>query len=248
MRTAAPRPRVLVLQHAETEPPGAYQSALDDLADLTLVHAWSEPLPPDPSTFDGIVAMGGGMGVADADTLGWLRAEIGFLRRALEQGVAVWGVCLGSQLLATALGARVYTGAVPEIGIHEVALTEDGRADELWGSLTPTPLRTVQWHFDSFDLPTGAVRLASSAAYANQVFRHGNSYGVQCHLEADRTMVKAWLDAESQATVEAAIGSAATERFPADADVTAAVTAPLADALLRRWLTLLGSAASAPTD
>lgn len=142
----------------------------------------------------GVIAMGGPMGVRDAPSLPFLAAELGLLRAAVEQDLPVLGVCLGAQLLAAALGARVDKGGVPEVGIGEVHLTKDGQNDPVLGGAGPT-VPVVQWHEDTFEIPSGAVRLAESVLYPNQAFRAGRrAYAFQFHIEVDRTLAAAWTE------------------------------------------------------
>lgn len=182
---------VLVLQHIACEPPGVYEDVLRErAARITRVELdEGEHLPTRP--FDAIVAMGGPMSVNDVDEHPWLRDEKRLIADAVNGGVPVWGACLGVQLLASALGARVYAGSEPEVGLLPVTLTEAGRADPVLGSLPPEVI-TLQWHGDTFDLPEGATLLASSPAYPNQAFRVRNAYGVQFHLEVTPAMADEW--------------------------------------------------------
>jgi GMP synthase-like glutamine amidotransferase len=146
---------------------------------------------PDWRGFDAIVAMGGPMSANDDAELPWLRAEKTLVREAVEAGRPFWGVCLGVQLLASALGARVYRGPAPEVGLLPVTLSPAAREDPVFAEL-PDELVTLQWHGDTFDLPAGAVRLAASTAYPNQAFRVHRAYGVQFHLEVSAEMARAW--------------------------------------------------------
>ncbi len=132
------------------------------------------------------------MSVNDEDEHPWLRDEKRLIREAVEAGVPFWGACLGVQLLASSLGASVHRGEVPEVGVLEVRLTDEGRDDPVFAGL-PASFPTLQWHSDTFDLPDGAVRLASSPAYPNQAFRYGRSaYGVQFHVEVSSDMAEEW--------------------------------------------------------
>jgi GMP synthase (glutamine-hydrolysing) len=186
--------RILVLQHIACEPPGAYEDVLLERgALLTRVELdEGEPLPA-LDGFDAVVAMGGPMSVNDEAEHPWLVDEKRLIREAAKRGVPFWGACLGVQLLASALGARVYTGQAPEVGVLRVRLTEEGRADPVLGAL-PAEFETLQWHGDTFDLPKGAVLLASSDPYPNQAFRFGRAYGVQFHLEVSVPMAQAWAE------------------------------------------------------
>lgn len=150
-----------------------------------------EPLP-DWREFDAMVVMGGPMGAGDDAEHPWLAAERRSIGDAVREGLPFFGACLGSQLLAASLGGNVYTGATPEVGVLDVELTEAGRDDPVLGEL-PTSFPTLQWHSDSFELPPGAVLLASSPAYANQAFRVGETaYAVQFHLEVTSDMAAEW--------------------------------------------------------
>jgi GMP synthase (glutamine-hydrolysing) len=149
-----------------------------------------DPLPSWDS-FDAIVAMGGPMSVNDEDDHPWLRSEKRLIAEAVHAGKPFWGACLGVQLLAAALGSGVYAGPEPEVGILPVTLTDAGANDPVMGSL-PRSVHTLQWHGDTFDLPEGAILLATSPAYRAQAFRFGNAYGLQFHLEVSRSMAEDW--------------------------------------------------------
>ena len=179
------------MQHIACEPPGVYEDVLRERdAQITRVELDEGQRLPDRS-FDAIVAMGGPMSVNDEGEHPWLRDEKRLIAAAARGGVPVWGACLGVQLLASALGATVYAGSEPEVGLLPVTLTEDGIADPVLGSL-PSEVITLQWHGDTFDLPDGATLLASSSAYPNQAFRVRNAYGVQFHLEVTPAMADEW--------------------------------------------------------
>ncbi len=196
----------LVLQHIACEPPGVYEDVLIELgATIHRVELDEGDGLPDWRQFDAIVAMGGPMSVNDEEELPWLRAEKVLIAEAVHAGVPFFGACLGSQLLAASLGGEVEPGAAPEVGILPVFLTEDARADPLFGSL-PRALPTLQWHGDTFSLPEGAVLLARSPAYPNQAFRWGRSaYAVQFHLEVSREMAEEWARVPAYAEALAAV-------------------------------------------
>lgn len=198
---------VLVLQHIACEPPGAYEDVLRERgAALTRVEVDAGDELPDWREFSAIVAMGGPMSANDDDTLPWLADEKALIADAVRAGMPFWGVCLGVQLLAASLGARVYAGDEPEVGVLAVELTEEGRADPVFSAL-PRSVPALQWHGDTFDLPPGAVRLAGSPAYPNQAFRFENAYGVQFHLEVSSEMAREWMDVPEYANaLEQTIG------------------------------------------
>jgi GMP synthase (glutamine-hydrolysing) len=198
---------VLVLQHIACEPPGVYEDVLRGRgATLHRVEVDAGDELPDWREFDAIVAMSGPMSANDEDALPWLGEEKAFIADAVRAGTPFWGVCLGVQLLAASLGARVYAAAEPEVGVLAVELTEEGRRDPVFSMLPPT-VPALQWHSDTFDLPPGAVRLAGSPAYPNQAFRFENAYGVQFHLEVSREMAREWMGVPEYASaLERTIG------------------------------------------
>src|SRR6187551_1707460 len=136
---------VLVLQHIACEPPGIFEDVLHERGvQLHRVELdEGEPLP-DWRGFDAIIAMGGPMSVNDEADQPWLTAEKALVGDAVRAGTPYWGVCLGVQLLAASLGARVYSGPEPEVGLLPVQLTDEGRADPVFGDLE-TDLATLQW-------------------------------------------------------------------------------------------------------
>jgi len=209
--------RALVLQHIACEPPGLYEDILMERGATIRRVELDEGQPlADWRGFDLIIAMGGPMSVNDDATLPWLTDEKRFIREAVEAGVPFFGACLGVQLLAAALGARVYAGPKPEVGLLAIGLTQAGRNDPVLAGLPPR-LFAVQFHGDSFDLPAGAVRLASSERYPNQAFRWNRAYGVQFHLEVSPLMVAAWLDVpEYAAYLDHALGPGGGTRLLRD--------------------------------
>jgi GMP synthase-like glutamine amidotransferase len=211
--------RVLVLQHIACEPPGEFEDVLEERgADILRVELDEGDRLPERDAFDAIVAMGGPMSVNDESDHPWLVEEKQLIRDAVADGVPYWGSCLGVQLLASSLGARVYAGPHPEVGVLPVTLTDEGAADPVLQGL-PREFPTLQWHGDTFDLPEGAVLLASSPAYANQAFRHGNAYGVQFHLEVSRSMAREWADVPAYTEyLERTLGPGSAEGLFADFD------------------------------
>jgi GMP synthase (glutamine-hydrolysing) len=150
-----------------------------------------QELPP-PDDIGGLLVLGGAMGVHDTDQFPWLETERRRMAQAVAAGLPVLGICLGAQQLAAALGASVTTGPAPEIGVSDVALTPDGRADPVLGP-EGDRVPVIQWHGDTFAVPDGAVRLATGERYANQAFRFGTlAYGLQFHIEVDDAMARAW--------------------------------------------------------
>ena len=228
---------ILVLQHIACEPPAAFEDELRsrglDVARVELDEG--DPLPA-WRDFPAIVVMGGPMGAYDETDHPWLVEEKRLLREAVEADVPVWGVCLGAQLLASALGARVYPGEPPEVGLLPVHLTGEAAEDPVFRD-APASFPTLQWHGDTFDLPEGATLLASSPAYPHQAFRVGRSYGLQFHIEVPLELATEWGEVPAYAqSLESTLGPGALDRLLADVADHVDVTVPLARELFGRWV------------
>ena len=159
------------------------------LRDVRLVRTFAgDAVPREPDGAEAVVVLGGGMGVYEQDRLPHLRDELALLRACVERQVPVLGICLGAQLLASALGARVAPAGSKEIGFYRVKLEV---ADPLFAGLDDSFV-AFHWHGDAFALPPGAVPLASSGMTPLQAFRFGErSYGIQFHLEVDESTLGA---------------------------------------------------------
>jgi GMP synthase-like glutamine amidotransferase len=177
------------------------------------------------------------MGALEDTRLPRLAAERTLIGDAVRAGLPCWGVCLGAQLLAAALGARVYSGPRPEVGLHELRLTQASLSDPIFAGF-PVALRVPGWHRDTFDLPEGAVLLAGSPAYPHQVFRWGiHAYGVQFHAELVPEMVREWASVPSYAAqLESALGYGAESLLIQALERAGDDLRLLASTLLRRWL------------
>jgi GMP synthase-like glutamine amidotransferase len=132
------------------------------------------------------------MGVYEEDRHPWLAAEKRLIAEAVAAGTPYWGVCLGAQLLAASLGARVRTGPSPELGVLAVRLTPQAALDPVFAG-APQSFSTLQWHGDTYELPVGAVHLARSEAYEQQAFALGRAYALQFHLEVDSALAESWM-------------------------------------------------------
>jgi GMP synthase-like glutamine amidotransferase len=175
--------RLHIIQHVAFEGPGAIgEWAGDRRHSITFTEQWRGAALPEPADFDFLVVMGGPMSANDEAQLSWLTPEKKLIREALDAEKAILGVCLGAQLLANVLGARVYRNQHKEIGWFPVLLTQEARENPLSG--LPETLTVLHWHGETFDLPEGALRLASSEACLNQAFEFGGqALGLQFHLE-----------------------------------------------------------------
>jgi GMP synthase (glutamine-hydrolysing) len=187
-------PDILVLQHIHTEPLGTISDALDSRGlSYRYIRSYDgETIPAEMGASVGLVVMGGPMGAYEQERHPFLTHELRLIEHALGLGVPVLGICLGSQMLASVLGAHVAPGPDPEIGWDSVTLTEEAAIDRLLHPIDST-FTGFHWHGDIFDLPDGAVSLASSEMTECQAFRHGNNaYGFLFHMEMNDFMVRDW--------------------------------------------------------
>jgi GMP synthase-like glutamine amidotransferase len=153
---------------------------------VSATHLYRDEPPPSLASFDWLIVMGGPMGVHDEAEYPWLAAEKRFIEQAIAAGKTVLGVCLGSQLIACVLGARVYRNAEKEIGWFPIQLTEEAKSSTLFADL-PITQEVFHWHGDTFDLPAGAIHMARSAVCENQAFVIDRRVvGLQFHLETTR--------------------------------------------------------------
>ncbi|GIX49415.1 MAG: GMP synthase [Candidatus Tectimicrobiota bacterium] len=202
------------------------EAGLDDLQAVA-------PLAPDL-----LVVLGGPIGAYEEDAYPFLRHELALLERRLAAGRPTLGICLGCQLMARALGARVYPGPRKEIGWAPLQLTEAGRRSCL-ASLAETPV--LHWHGDTFDLPAGATRLASTPLYANQAFAWGEAaLGLQFHLEVTAQGLERWFI--GHACEIGATAGLSVVQLRADTARWAPRLAQQGPACLRQWLQQLYAA------
>jgi len=143
--------------------------------------------------YNGLIVLGGPMGVGDTDQHPHLFHECQLIEQALKASKPVLGICLGAQLLAHVLGAPVKRNPETEIGWKKISTTQTGESDEVIGHLGKST-QTFQWHHDTFDIPSSSTILATGDTCQNQAFREGKRvYGLQFHLEVDRAMIDRWL-------------------------------------------------------
>lgn len=185
----------LVIRHVAFEDLGIFEPALRDAGfAVDYRQAGVDAVTPEAmSAADLVVVLGGPIGVYETDKYPWLNDEIALIRGRLDAKKPLLGVCLGAQLMAAALGARVYPGPAKEIGWGAITLTPEGRDSALAPFGSPEA-GVLHWHGDTFDLPAGAVRLASTAITPNQAFAIGDhALALQFHIEADPARIECWL-------------------------------------------------------
>lgn len=188
--------RVLALQNYWDDPPG-YLGEIMQEHDIPcdIVNVEKDAFP-DPARYRAVIALGGPQNANAHDKYPYLLREKELLRVVVEQDIPYLGICLGGQLLASALNALVTRHHMTEVGFFTVELTDEGKKDPLFQGL-PGYQQVIHWHEDTFALPGGAIKLASSENTANQAFRVGHrAYGLQYHIEVTSDMFDIWFGEE----------------------------------------------------
>lgn len=179
--------RIHYLQHVPFEDLGCIQEwALQNDHQLSSTKFYQSTKLPDISAIDWLIILGGPMGVYDNETCPWLKSEKLFIKTAIEQNKTVLGICLGAQLIADCLGARVFKNKMKEIGWFPLKFSD--KANPYF--LNNSTYNVFHWHGDTFDLPNDAINIASSEACVNQAFVYNtNVIGLQFHLEVTRKSI-----------------------------------------------------------
>ena len=185
--------QVLALQHTWDDPPSYLGEILREHGiACEIIDVENMPIP-DPARYQAIMLLGGPQHLYADTHLPYLSQEQIILRQAVAGDIPTLGICLGGQLLASALGAEVRRGDRCEIGFYRIPLTEAGRRDALFAGLPGYQL-AFHWHEDVFELPTGAILLASNENTPHQAFRYGpRAYGLQFHIELNAQLAHTWL-------------------------------------------------------
>jgi len=186
--------RIHALQHVPFEGLGHIGRWIGDHGHpLTLTRLYAGDPLPRPADFDRLVIMGGPMNIYEDDQYPWLAGERALIREAIGAGKSAVGVCLGAQLLADALGSKVFAGKNKEIGWWPIRLTAAGKASGFLMDLPEAPT-VFHWHGDTFNIPAGAVHLAESEGCPSQAFLYDRRIlGLQFHLESTPATVAAIL-------------------------------------------------------
>ena len=183
---------VLIVQHVECEGPGYLKDFLyREQIDFEIVGMYEGDKLPDVDDFDALVVLGGPMNVYEENRYPYLKSLNTTIKNFTTQGGHYLGFCLGGQLLAKALGARVMKNPTREIGDFEIYLTGEGVDDPLFTGFEYI-FPALEWHGDTFMIPEGGIKLAGSKLCPNQAFRFKNAYGLQFHLEATTEMLVGW--------------------------------------------------------
>jgi GMP synthase (glutamine-hydrolysing) len=182
--------KILCIQNIACETLGTLEDLMrSEGYDISKIQARKDPIPKSAKEFLAIIILGGPMSVYDG--IKYLNEEKGLIRDAIQRKIPTLGICLGSQLIAEAIGGSVHKGIKKEIGWHKVTLTEKG-LNSLFKGLNKTHFKVFQWHGDTYTLPPKTEILAYSNLYP-QAFRFGTAYGLQFHLEVTTDMIRSWL-------------------------------------------------------
>jgi GMP synthase (glutamine-hydrolysing) len=186
---------ILIIKHIDIEGPGTLGDFLETQGEpFRIVELGAGEELPDPKIFKAVVVLGGPMNVDEEDRFPFLKPENDFIKEVLKAGIPFLGICLGSQLLAKAAGARVVKSPVKEIGWYQVQLTAEGQQDPLFKGFRPQdPI--YHWHGDMFQIPSNGKLLATAQGCPHQALKVGdNAYGLQFHVEVTDRSIKEWSD------------------------------------------------------
>jgi GMP synthase (glutamine-hydrolysing) len=188
---------VLILQHVPWERPAILGDILTAQSVPWVARSFLYgPTPQKISEIAGLAILGGPMGALDFPKHPGLRTEAELVRSVVDAGIPLLGICLGHQIIATAMGAKLHTGAANEVGVGTVDLVAD---DHVFGSAGDTA-PVLHWHYDVVEAPTGSTVLASTAETPNQAMRLGDLiFSTQFHVEVDRHMLDRWLAVDEMA-------------------------------------------------
>jgi GMP synthase-like glutamine amidotransferase len=186
--------KALIIKHIDIEGPGLIEYCLNERKIPYQIFSFETGVRlPKPEGFTHIVILGGPMNVYEEDRYPFLREEDFFIKEAIQRGKLILGICLGAQLIAKALGAKVFKAPVKEIGWYDVSLTRIGSHDPFFSNL-PKTFPVFQWHEDTFEIPKAGKIIATSTSVPHQGFRYGeNAYGLQFHLEVTKEMIMEWM-------------------------------------------------------
>ena len=240
MGTTSETQQVIVLQHASVETLGTLAEVLRaQEIQPWVVHLYAgEAGPQSLESAAGLIIMGGPMGVYDQADYPFLRHEMRLLEDALKRDKPILGICLGSQLLAAALGSEVRKGRRREIGWHRVKLTAAAQSDRLWEG-TGRSFTAFHWHGNFFDLPRHCVSLACSELTRYQAFRYGTTgYGFLFHIETTEDLVADMVRGFPQEAREADVSA---EQIVVDAKRNLPALRQISQRVLGRWCGLLRS-------
>jgi GMP synthase-like glutamine amidotransferase len=226
---------VAIFRHSPTEGPGYFAMFLEShRVPWTLVKIDAgDTVPSSPQGFSGLAFMGGPMSVND--DLPWIQEVLALVNRAVDADIPVLGHCLGGQLMSKALGGTVTRNTVKEIGWGPVSVEDNPAAREWFGATRE--FSGFHWHGETFTIPPGATRLASSPYCANQAFALGKHLSMQCHVEMTPELIRAWCEDWGKELVSRASPSVQTpEQIVESMEARVGALNAVADRLYERWI------------
>jgi GMP synthase (glutamine-hydrolysing) len=233
------RPKILVFQHVPYEPLGTLNPLLKEAGfRIRYVNFGREPQSrPNLDGYEALIILGGPMNSDQIETHPNLITEIELIREACDRQMSVFGICLGAQLLAKALGGSVSRNLTREIGWYDIELTDAGSDDPVLSKFARVQ-EVFQWHEDGIQLPPGTVHLASSDASDVQAFRLGEHvYGFQFHLEVDQSLIERWLTVPAnQSTLQDEAGRLDPDSVRQQSTHSAGALEALSRETFSRWI------------
>jgi GMP synthase-like glutamine amidotransferase len=195
---------IYYLQHVAFEGLGSIEKwAHNHRLGVSAIRLYENGTFPDPKRLEALVVLGGPMGINDEEKFPWLVPEMHFIEKVIKNGVPVLGICLGAQLLAHVLGAKVYPNNEKEIGWFSVTKTVSSN-DHKIATILPDKMEVFHWHGDTFDLPEDAIQLYRSEACEHQAFIYDNNVtALQFHLETTPASIDALINHCSEELIDA---------------------------------------------
>ena len=237
--------RVIVLKHVAAEPLGLLDPMIRQRGHrIRFVNFHRHPdAEPDIDRYQALVVLGGPMHVRDMDRLPHLATECRLIERALTRGMPVLGICLGAQMIAHVLGARVGPADRPEIGWYRIRPRRPAVEQDPVLHPLDSEQPVFQWHSHAFEVPGSAVHLAESDACPGQAFRYDQAaWAFQFHLELDERLIRRWMTSPAHVEELAASGLEATpETILAETTRHLDTARALADRVFGNWLDQLGT-------
>jgi GMP synthase-like glutamine amidotransferase len=180
---------ILVIQNIGCEHLGNLSRLFEsDGYNISILNSQKDLIPTDLNFYSGIIILGGPMSVYD--NYDYLKDQQKLIKKAVDMKIPTLGICLGSQLIAEAMGGKVYPGNLKEIGWYDIEITESGIRD-IFNGITTLKNKVFHWHGDTFQLPDSAIILAKSDTYI-QAFRINTAIGIQFHIEVNESMIEEW--------------------------------------------------------
>jgi len=226
---------IIIFRHIACEGPGYLSDYLiyKDIPFQTVCVDQGEEVPENPSACSGLVFMGGPMSVNDP--VSWIEKELRLIRMAHQENMPVLGHCLGGQLISRALGGKITSNPVSEMGWYPVSGHENA-CSKYWLKDLPEQFEVFHWHSETFSLPEDAVPLLQSKFCKNQAFVIGNSLALQCHVEMKNNMVQEWFDVYKKDVPEPSLSVQSREQMLENLKERIQNSKAVADVFYEKWL------------